>query len=334
MIRYKDRFILGVDAGNYNMKTQTQCFTSGFTELSGTGSQYADVLEYEGRHYALCDERVPKRDDKSQNNDFLILTMFAMAKELTKHGIKSGQYSIILSAGLPPAHLEIESMRENLKAYYSKRVVFSYNGKRYILDIGKVFVCPQGFAAVTAEQPTDDMMLLAEHNRLTGEITRPIDILAKEPLAVLVDIGGGTVDPIILRYGVPQPFDIDDPPDGIIKTYTRAVKAIRAKTGNNIDESTINMVLNEENVRIAENEKRLIYDYMERYSERLFLQLSEKGLPFSNSYTLLIGGGSKIIRLFWSKKDVFAKLDYIGNIRANAEGFEAMALRALLKSGV
>jgi len=332
MIRYKDRLILGVDTGNYNMKTAAKCFTSGYTELLGPGSQYSDVLKYEGKHYALCETRVPKRDDKSVNNDFLILTLFAIAKELTQHNIKSGSHNIVLAAGLPPAHLEIEHLKQNMKDYYTRQAAFTYNGCKYRLDIGKVYVCPQGFAALLSNRLTDDMELLAAQNKLLGD-ARPIDILAKEPLAVLVDIGGGTVDPIVLRYGVPQPFDLDDPPDGIIKSYTRVAKAVKAKTGKNIDEATINMVLGGENVRISENETALIHEYMERYAERLFLQLSEKGLPFSNSYTLLVGGGSKIVRSYWSGKDVFAKLDYIGDVKASAEGYEAMALRALMKAG-
>jgi len=105
MLRYKDKLILGVDAGNYNIKTGTQCFTSGYTELLGTGNQYSDVLRFDGKHYALSDARVPKRDDKSANIDFLILTLLAIAKELTQHNITSGSHSIVLAVGLPPAHL-------------------------------------------------------------------------------------------------------------------------------------------------------------------------------------------------------------------------------------
>ena len=333
MIRYKDRLILGVDTGNYNMKTATACFTSGYAELLGPGSQYSDVLKFRGKHYALCDMRVPKRDDKSANGDFLILTLFAIAKELTRHNIKSGAHNIVLVVGLPPAHMEIEGLKQSLKDYYTGQMAFSYNGCKYNLDIGKVFVCPQGFAALLSNTLTEDMQALSAQNQLVGD-ARPIDILAKEPLAVLVDIGGGTVDSIVLRYGVPQPFDFDDPPDGIIKSYTKVARAIKARTGNTIDEATINMVLAGENVRISDIEAALIREHMESYAERLFLQLSEKGLPFSNSYTLLVGGGSKVVRSCWSGKDVFAKLDYIGDVKAGAEGYEAMALRALMKSGL
>ena len=78
MIRHHEKMILGVDMGNFNMKTEHTCFPSAYVELTGDGNQYSHTLRYNNRFYALGGKRVAQRDDKvSVNEDFLILTQFA-----------------------------------------------------------------------------------------------------------------------------------------------------------------------------------------------------------------------------------------------------------------
>lgn len=82
MIQYNGKLILGVDMGNYNMKTAHVCFPSAYRKLAGDGNNYRYTLRCEGKVYALGGKRVAQRDDKaSMNEDFLILTQFAIAKE-------------------------------------------------------------------------------------------------------------------------------------------------------------------------------------------------------------------------------------------------------------
>ena len=106
MKRLQNKLIIGVDAGNYNTKTQTACFTSGFSELAGKGLKFEDMLEFEGGHFALSGSRKPVREDKTVNNDFFLLTLFAIGKELAGHKVPPGSYNIVLATGLPPGHLD------------------------------------------------------------------------------------------------------------------------------------------------------------------------------------------------------------------------------------
>ena len=79
-------------------------FTSGLRE-SATPPFGGEVLQYEGKYYTLVDERIPYRRDKTEDERFFILTLFAIAKEIEARGAYSADtIPIQLAVGLPPAH--------------------------------------------------------------------------------------------------------------------------------------------------------------------------------------------------------------------------------------
>ncbi len=331
MKRYQNQLIIGVDTGNFNIKTQTACFTSGYQELAGSELRFEDMLEYGGRHFALSGVRKPVRDDKTANEDFFLLTLFAIGKELTQHKVPPGSYNIVLAVGLPPGHLSVKNLKQQTQEYYRKRADFVYNNSRYQIDVSRVIVCPQGYAALLARTATDEMETLAMENRL-GDESRPIDVLTKEPLAILLDIGGGTVDPVVLKEGVPQPDAHFSLSEGIITAYNEISAEIKAKSGRDVSEAVISLVLDGKPARVDEADARYILERIQRYADNLLMKLMEQKLSFGSSYVLLMGGGSKVIRSCWeNSRHLFGKLDFIGDLRANAAGYEEMALRALLR---
>lgn len=332
MKRFQNHLIVGVDTGNFNIKTQTQCFTSGYTELAGSGNTFSDMLDFQGRTFALSGNRIPRRDQKWLTEDFYVLFLFAIGKELRRHGVPSGSYGIIPSVGLPPADFEDSGKKEEMRAYFSKPAKFTYNGTKYTIDASRAVVCPQGFASTLAYSPTERMKLdIRDEQALRG--LRPINVLAGEPSGILIDVGGGTVDNILLRYGKPQPSDNNNPPDGTISISDVIRKDLTAKVGVDTSESIINSYLMGENVRIAGEDEAVIQRHLERYAGSLLLRLGEKRLPFAHSYVLMIGGGSRLILPYWRRAGAFGVLDHLDNISANAAGYEEMAYEALLKDG-
>jgi len=262
---------------------------------------------------------------------FFLLTLFAIGKELAQHKVPPGSYNIVLATGLPPGHLSVKNLKQQTQDYYRKQADFTYNDRRYQIDVSRVIVCPQGYAALLAPTPTDEMETLALENRLNGE-SRPIDILAKEPLAILLDVGGGTVDPVVLKDGVPQPDIHISLSEGIITAYNEISAEIKAKSGRDVSESVISLVLDGKTARMDEADACFIRERIQRYADNLLMKLTEQKLPFGSSYVLLMGGGSRIIRACWeNSRHLFGKLDFIGDIRANAAGYEEMAFRALLR---
>jgi plasmid segregation protein ParM len=332
-----NRIVIGVDLGNYNMKTATVCFPSAYTEQAGDGGSFDHNLKFQERYYALGGRRVEQRDDKADvNDDFLILTLFAIARELSENRMSPGFYDIFLGVTLPPAFMKNKDMRRNLKQYFRREFSFTYNGGYYKVNIRRVIVCPQATSALYGNVLTEEMkrsmaVMPPEQREIYRKTARPIDILAKEPIAILFDIGGGTGDPAILHYGVPQPFEDDSPVKGVIFTYNHIISLIKSKHNSEISETAINMMLSGEKVRISDAQADEIRAQMERYSKQSFLQLQEKKLPFSTAYTLVLGGGAEAVRSGWSSMPGFAKLDFLTEIRANAIGSESFVEYALRK---
>lgn len=247
-----------------------------------------------------------------------------------QHNVPGGAHSVYLATGLPPGHLGLYS--GSLKKYYDRQVKFSYYGRKFDLKLQPV-ICPQGYSVLLAPALTDYMKTLNEDNKLNGA-ARPIDILVREPFSIIIDIGGGTTDPIPLEEGVPQPtqpgvrLTLDE---GSVDVFHGITAAIKVKSGREVSEAAIKKHLEGKPVRVLEEDALIISEHLERYSGKLMMKLSEAKLPFGNSYVLLTGGGSSLIKNHWEKyRDRFGVLDFLTEIKANAMGFEQMALTALM----
>ena len=113
--------LIAVDHGNKQIKTvHGQPFTSGLRE-SLTQPLGDMVIQYGGRYYSLLDERIPYRRDKTEDERFFILTLFAIAREIEKRGayVPNTVMQIQLAVGLPPAHYGAQY--ERFERYFAGR---------------------------------------------------------------------------------------------------------------------------------------------------------------------------------------------------------------------
>lgn len=91
--------VIGIDHGWSNMKTATQIFTTGVKEITTEPAFYDDVVELDGKYYKVGGKRLEVRDTKVENDNFYLLTLAAVAKELNRRGMKNAD--VLLSVGLP-----------------------------------------------------------------------------------------------------------------------------------------------------------------------------------------------------------------------------------------
>lgn len=95
--------LIAVDHGNKQIKTNHRTFTSGFFESSTRPPFGKDVLFYNNKYYTLSDKRIPYMRDKTSDERYFILTLFAIAFELNERDITQGEVTEIeLGIGLPP----------------------------------------------------------------------------------------------------------------------------------------------------------------------------------------------------------------------------------------
>ena len=95
-----DVIVIGVDHGYAAMKTVHFSFPTGLVEYEHEPYTQKDVLEYGGRYYVVGSGRQPLQRGKTQAEDYYLLTLAAIAKELEHRGAEHTA-SIHLAAGLP-----------------------------------------------------------------------------------------------------------------------------------------------------------------------------------------------------------------------------------------
>ena len=148
--------IISVDHGNKSIKTPNALFTSGLISSEGLQGFKTDYICWNGRYYTLTEQRISYLRDKTEDERFYVLTLFAIAKELERRKAAEtlDPIDITLLIGLPPAHYE--QLHSRFEQYFLRRreaIDFEYNGKYYSIRISKVLSYPQAFAAAVHSRP-------------------------------------------------------------------------------------------------------------------------------------------------------------------------------------
>ena len=92
--------VFGVDHGYYNMKTKHCVFASGLTAYAHEPYTKENVLEIGGKFYVVGSARQALQKDKTAGEDYYLLTLAAIAKEIEHRKIERN-LSVHLAAGLP-----------------------------------------------------------------------------------------------------------------------------------------------------------------------------------------------------------------------------------------
>lgn len=166
--RVNGTIIISVDHGYGNIKTANTVFPTGIIASEKKPILSKDILFYDGMYYTIGEGHKEFVPDKVMDNEYYILTLAAIAKELKLRKLREGE--IHLATGLPLKW--VKSQKANFQQYLMKNeyVKFFYRGEEYRIRIVGVDVFPQGYTAV-AEKIRD----------FTG-------------VNMLVDIGNGTMN--------------------------------------------------------------------------------------------------------------------------------------------
>lgn len=131
--------MMPIDTGNKAIKTEHFEFHSGISVLEDIPGEGEEAVKYQGRYYRLSPERNVYLPDKSVDERYYILTLFAVAKELRELKpprlfLPGEVLEIDLVVGLPPLYY-----RGSIK---SSGNIFTGVGKPWSLNI---WGCPTGF---------------------------------------------------------------------------------------------------------------------------------------------------------------------------------------------
>ena len=128
--------IIGIDHGYGNMKTSNHCFPSGVLAFDAEPLFTGDMLTYNGRYYLIGEGHKEFVAEKVNVEDYYILTLAAIAKELKVENLTEAH--IVITAGLPLTWTS--GQKADFKAYLSKNaeVEFVYKKTAYHIYIVRI----------------------------------------------------------------------------------------------------------------------------------------------------------------------------------------------------
>lgn len=256
---------------------------------------------YRGMYYTLTDQRIPYRRDKTEDERFFILTLFAIAHEIEAMGQYSGSLMRVqLAVGLPPAHFGVQAKR--FINYFNGRgaVAFQFKGKPYAIFIENTACFPQSFSAAAAT----------------------VKNLASFPRALVVDIGGFTADYVRLRNGVPDMAACDSLENGVILLYNRICAKANAELDILLEESEIDRILRGEDQDAAPEVIALAEREAQEFINDLLSGLRERMLELKSGKVIFLGGGATLLRRQIEASGKIGQAIFVEDINANAKGYE------------
>lgn len=297
--------LFAIDHGNSAIKTPDFVFTSGLTDYPVKPPVETDVLEFGGIFWTLSGERIPYMRDKTKDERFFILSLFAIAKELRQREALQPMVEAELAIGLPPEHYELR----NRFAEYFKRgtVQFKFNDSPISLMIRQVLVYPQAYAAVVPQA----------------------QIIQQNPRTFVVDIGGFTTDVLLLRGVQPDMQFCRSLEMGAIPMANGIIGRVSALHDIKIDDDHIADVIQGRPTILPDDVQETIRTTVKSYAAGILDKLRELQVDLRATPAIFTGGGAALFRTFIETSSQVAKAEFVADPKANAVGFGMLATAQL-----
>lgn len=283
-------FILGIDVGNYDTKSQHTTAPSGFEgptpEKPLLASEY---LEVDGKYYIPTTERFAYEKDKTRSDRCLILTLFSIAKEIYFSVSKSRENlsheevqmlinnvkEIALGVGLPPEHYT-KARIDELTTYYKKflrnGIRFVWNDYEFNITMKACRVYPQGGSAATEPE----------------NIFR-----VKYPAYFVIDIGGYTVD--IIKFKDNQiNGKWTSKEEGVLIMFDDIISKVQMNFDITLDNTLLEDILLGKETILPKEVLSFIYESVQKHSNSIIDIARQLGVKFK-AYPVLFGGGGSLL---------------------------------------
>lgn len=295
--------VIGIDHGWSNIKTSSQIFVTGVKEITTEPALFDGVLEYKGKYFKVGGFRQEVRSTKTEDDTFYLLTLAAVAKELKRRGLNEAR--VFLAVGLPLTRFGSEKVDFLKYLTAEKDIEFIFESIKYHIIIENAAVFPQCYAAV------------ADKLQNFGKKT------------LIVDIGSWTIDLMPVIDKVPDESKCVTIPKGLI-TCMRTIneQCVRQLNGE-LDESYIQDIMRTGRCEIDRKYYDIAKTEIEAFCERVYNSIREYEYNLSTTPIVFVGGGAVVMKLFGGINQ--SNITYITDIRANAKGYEQLALMALRK---
>lgn len=298
MLRLENgKIIVGVDIGYQYVKTKNFVFENGCKAMKVEASVVDHTMYIDGKYYKVGEGRKGLSDNINSGEEGKLLTYVAIAKEMKKEKISSAK--IILAVGLPFANYGSE--KQSLIRYMQEpgKAEFIYENEEYAIEIKRVIVFPQCYAAIASR--------LAN---MKGEY-------------LIVDIGSKTVDIVLVKDGIPNESGSTSIEKAVIKWIRHIQSELQSIFGKQIPESEIMKVIISEKHNLPEKIVSEISVLLGDFIDDLEISISELGYDMDYTNIIYVGGGALIAKEYG--RTYRKNVAYDCDIRANAKGYEFLA---------
>ena len=305
MKKFNDTYVIGIDHGYGNMKTANHCFKTGLLTYDAEPLFTGDMLVYSGKYYLIGEGHKEFIVDKICDEEYYILTLVSIAKELKLENITEAK--VIIAAGLPLTWTSGQT--KDFAAYLAKNkeVAFTYQKVDYHITIEDVRIYPQGYAGIASFASTMNGVNLVS------------------------DIGNGTMNVLYMINGRPQAGKMYTEKFGTYQCTLAVREMFMQKTQREINDAIIEQVLITGSANIAPADQKIIRSIAMEYVKDIFRRLREHGYDEGTMVLYITGGGGCLIKNFY--KFNADRVKFVDDISAAAKGYEYMA-EIQLKSGV
>ena len=295
---------IGVDHGYAAMKTAHFSFPTGLVEYEHEPYTQKDVLEHGGKYYVVGSARQPLQRDKTVTEDYYLLTLAAIARELEYRGAERTA-KVLLATGLPLTSFgrDKKKFREYLLRD-GKPVSFLYEGRDYAVTISDVMLFPQGYAAVLTQTE-----------------------LLDEPSVIVADIGGWTVDLMRLDNRIPNAATCRSLELGIIRCLDEIGEKVRQMFGVSMTDAQIESVLRGGAVSMDDRIRAVIHAQAGQYVRDLLSTIMESGLDVRAMPAIFLGGGAALLKRHVSAAEDLCRPLLLDDVSLNAKGYERLTAR-------
>ena len=296
--------VIGIDHGWSGMKTVHEVFTSGCKEISTEPAFTENLLEYGGKYYKIGSKRLEVKDTKVTDENYYMLTLAAVAKELKIRGKKTAH--VLLAVGLPLTRFGDE--KKDFVSYLSKKkeVYFTFEKEKGLVGSEMCIRDRQCYAAV-------------------------IDRIDKFPeKQLVVDIGSWTVDIMPIINHLPDESACVTQPHGIITCIQQINKECVRQLNAEVDEYDIQKVMVNGGDGLPEKYREIIIKEIRAYCQQIYHNIRELGYNMDLTQIIFVGGGAGVMKRFGGFGQ--GNIQYIEDVRANAKGYEMLGSAYLAKA--
>ena len=136
-----------------------------------------------------------------------------------------------------------------------------------------------------------------------------------------VDIGGFTLDYLLLRGGRPDLSVCESLEKGVIRLYNDVISRINSEKDILLEEQDVDRIIQGKRTDYPQDIVEVVESMTRTYVEDIIGTLRERGLDLKTGCVVWIGGGAMLLKKHLESSSRIGRSIFVEDIRANAKGY-------------